>query len=128
MKGSAMSDDLVKTATARAALLHASAAWGSDEDGHLIDRLLDRIEALQAALAQAEAERDGFKNDALAALRAMGLVFISAEVVEDLCSELEAEVKDRWDYNERLAHKLERDMATVVKVRAMLAVAQGDAK
>lgn len=35
---------LVERATRRASILHASAAWGSDEDGFLIDRLLDLIE------------------------------------------------------------------------------------
>lgn len=47
----AMSDAakaLVDQATRRAALLHASAAWGSDEDGHLINRLLDCIEQHEA--------------------------------------------------------------------------------
>jgi hypothetical protein len=80
--------------------------WALIENGHVHDG---------ETLAQA----------ALAAQRALGLVLVSAEVVEDLCSELEAEVKDRWGYDERLAHKLERDMATVVKVRAMIAAAQG---
>ena len=39
---------LIEQATRRAAILHASAAWGSDEDGALIDRLLDHIEKLEA--------------------------------------------------------------------------------
>ena len=38
---------LIEQATRRAAILHASAAWGSDEDGALIDRLLDHIEVLE---------------------------------------------------------------------------------
>lgn len=39
---------LIEQATRRAAILHASAAWGSDEDGALIDRLLAHIEKLEA--------------------------------------------------------------------------------
>lgn len=41
---------LIEQATRRAAILHASAAWGSDEDGALIDRLLAHIEKLEAEL------------------------------------------------------------------------------
>jgi hypothetical protein len=38
----------------------------------------------------------------------------------ECADELEAEVKDRWGYDERLSHKLERDMAPVAEVRAAL--------
>jgi hypothetical protein len=34
--------------------------------------------------------------------------------------ELEAEVTNRWGYDERLAHKLARDLAPVVELRAAL--------
>ena len=50
-----MTDELIKQATARAAILHASAAWGSDEDGHLVDRMIDRIEELESWKAAEEA-------------------------------------------------------------------------
>ena len=41
---------LVKQAAHRAAILHASAAWGSDEDGALINLLIARIEAQAAEI------------------------------------------------------------------------------
>ena len=50
-----LNDELIKQATARAAILHASAAWGSDEDGHLIDRMIARIEELESWKAAEEA-------------------------------------------------------------------------
>ena len=40
--------DIIEAATRRAAILHASAAWGSDEDGHLMGRLIECIEAARA--------------------------------------------------------------------------------
>ena len=39
---------LLDAATRRAAILHASAAWGSDEDGHLMGRLVECITAQTA--------------------------------------------------------------------------------
>lgn len=46
--------DLVRMARIRADVLHASAAWGSSEDGALINALADEVERLHSAL---EAER-----------------------------------------------------------------------
>lgn len=47
-----------------------------------------------------------------------------AEVLEELISELsddlEAEVQDRWGYDDRLSHKLKRDMDVVVRARQAL--------
>jgi hypothetical protein len=39
----------------------------------------------------------------------------------DLCDELEAEVRQRWGDDIRLAHKVERDLSTVVEARAIIA-------
>jgi hypothetical protein len=57
---------LLTAAENRASLLHASDAWGSDEDGHIMNRLVDVIEAqaaeierLREALDWAIAEIDG---------------------------------------------------------------------
>lgn len=49
-------DQLKQRARKRAAILHASAAWGSCGDGMLMEKLVERIEALEAQLA----ELDGF--------------------------------------------------------------------
>ena len=46
---------LVVTAESRAAILHASAAWGSDVDGHLMNRPVDVIEAQAAEIARLRA-------------------------------------------------------------------------
>jgi hypothetical protein len=43
---------LVVTAESRAAILHASAAWGSDEDGHLMGKLVEVIDAQAAEIAR----------------------------------------------------------------------------
>jgi len=43
--------------------------------------------------------------------------------LEVLCDDLEAELRDRWGDDPRLAHKLERDMASVYQGRAALALA-----
>ena len=45
-------NDLYKQAARWAAIRHASAAWGSDEEGHMVNRLLDRIEELEQAMCQ----------------------------------------------------------------------------
>ena len=57
---------LREAATSRAAILHASATWGSDVDGHLMGRLVEVIDAqaaenarLREALDWAIAEIDG---------------------------------------------------------------------
>lgn len=39
--------------------------------------------------------------------------------------DLEAEVRDRWGHDERLAHKLKRDMDVVVRARASLETDNG---
>lgn len=54
--------DLITIATKRAAILHAGAAWGVDEDGFIMDCLMDRIESLQAQLAEAQQERAKIAN------------------------------------------------------------------
>jgi len=41
-------------------------------------------------------------------------------LVKELADDLEAEVQDRWGYDERLAHKLKRDMDVVVRARGEL--------
>lgn len=41
-------------------------------------------------------------------------------LVEELADDLEVEVQDRWGYDERLAHKLKRDMDVIVRARAAL--------
>jgi hypothetical protein len=46
---------LVVTAENRAAILHASAAWGSDVDGHLRGRLVEVIDAQAAKIARLQA-------------------------------------------------------------------------
>jgi hypothetical protein len=45
-------DKLLEFASARAALLNLSSAWGSDEDGVLLIQLISRIEALTAEVAR----------------------------------------------------------------------------
>lgn len=50
---------LVRMARIRAGILHASAAWGSSEDGALIGALADRVEQLREALRWALAELNG---------------------------------------------------------------------
>lgn len=45
-------EKLVERATARPAILHASASWGIDEDGLLFDHLLDAIEADAAEIVR----------------------------------------------------------------------------
>ena len=45
-------------ALARANTLNASAAWGSDWDGHLLTSLVRYVEALEAQLADARGEPD----------------------------------------------------------------------
>jgi hypothetical protein len=50
----------------RASILHASAAWGSDDDGVLIGALADEVERLREALRWALAELNGttrYDND-----------------------------------------------------------------
>ena len=42
---------ITEAATRRAAILHASAAWGTDEDGHLMNMLVDVIKAQAAEIA-----------------------------------------------------------------------------
>ena len=57
---------LVRMARIRASILHASAAWGSDADGHLIGSLADEVERLREALRWALAELNGktrYDND-----------------------------------------------------------------
>ena len=41
-------------------------------------------------------------------------------LVEELADDLEVEVRDRWGYDERLAHKLKRDMDVINRARAAL--------
>jgi hypothetical protein len=43
---------LLAAAENRAAILHASAAWGSDEDGYIMNRLVDVIEAQVAEIGK----------------------------------------------------------------------------
>lgn len=49
-------DQLKQRARERAAILHASAGWGSCGDGLLLEKLVERIEELETQLA----ELDGF--------------------------------------------------------------------
>ena len=59
--------DLVRMARIRADVLHASAAWGSSEDGALVNALADRVEQVREALQWALAELNGktrYDNDA----------------------------------------------------------------
>lgn len=59
--------DLVRMARIRADVLHASAAWGSSEDGALMGALADEIERLREALRWSLAELNGktrYDNDA----------------------------------------------------------------
>lgn len=46
-------------------------------------------------------------------------------LVEELADDLEVEVQDRWGYDERLAHKLKRDMDVIVRARAALEARNG---
>jgi hypothetical protein len=46
-----MTDDLLEFAERRAAILHASAAWGACEDGMLIEQLVRRIRKAERAAA-----------------------------------------------------------------------------
>ena len=62
----------------------------------------------RATAAEAENARLAGENAAL------------AELVAELADDLKAEVQDRWGYDERLAHKLKRDMDVVVRARAAL--------
>ena len=62
---------LVVTAESRAAILHAAAAWGSDEDGHLMGRLVEVIDAqaaeiarLRAGIAEVKAKGIAMQNEA----------------------------------------------------------------
>lgn len=41
-------------------------------------------------------------------------------VLAECADDLEAEVRNRWGDDERVAHKLERDLVPVVKARALL--------
>ena len=41
-------------------------------------------------------------------------------LVEELCDSLEAEVRDRWGYDERLKRQLDRDMEVVNRARKLL--------
>lgn len=43
-----------------------------------------------------------------------------AEALVECANDLEAELRDRWGDDPRVAHKLERDLAPVVKARAAL--------
>jgi len=54
---------LVERATRRASILHASAAWGSDEDGFLIDRLLDLIETQAREIERLRGALDNIANE-----------------------------------------------------------------
>jgi hypothetical protein len=63
-----MTDEQIATLLAaaenRAAILHVSAAWGSDEDGHLMGKLVEVIDAQVAEIARLrEALRDIAKYD-----------------------------------------------------------------
>jgi hypothetical protein len=46
-------------------------------------------------------------------------------LVEELADDLEVEVRGRWGYDERLAHKLRRDMDVVLRARAALETDNG---
>jgi len=41
-------------------------------------------------------------------------------LAEELCDSLEAEVKDRWGYDERLKRQLDRNMEVVIRARNTL--------
>lgn len=41
--------ELLERARNRARILNAAAAWGASEDGYLIEKLVERIEELEAA-------------------------------------------------------------------------------
>ena len=49
LDGEELAQDFYTFARQRAAILHASAAWGFCSDGAIITRLLDEVEALNAA-------------------------------------------------------------------------------
>ena len=46
-----MSDDLLSFALRRAAILHASSAWGTCEDGMLIEQLVRRVRKAERSAA-----------------------------------------------------------------------------
>jgi len=99
-----MLSDLIAEARADAKAFRENAVYTAEgsrvklgANADRLDQYADRIEA-QAA----EIER----------LRGL---------VEELADDLEVEVQDRWGYDERLAHKLKRDMDVIVRARAALA-------
>lgn len=57
-----------------------------------------------------------------------GILEEALKALEECADDLESEVQQRWGYDERLAHKLERDLAPVVSARAILAKAKGTAQ
>lgn len=63
---------------------------------------------------------------ARAAIAAMPIAALRAEnealraCLTECADDLESEVRDRWGYDERLSHKLERDLVPVVAARALL--------
>jgi len=52
-------------------------------------------------------------------------VAVLLALVAELADDLEVEVRDRWGYDDRLAHKLRRDMDVVIRARAALETANG---
>ena len=95
-----------------------------DTDPVMLKKAADTIEAQAAEIAEhrrhhctvVEITRpllDAFETQATAIKRLRGLV-------EELADDLEVEVRDRWGYDERLAHKLKRDMDVINRARAAL--------
>ena len=54
-------------------------------------------------------------------LEAASLIEELLGALEECANDLESEVRDRWGYDERLSHKLERDLAPVVQARTIIA-------
>ena len=92
-------------------------SWPGIGNRDLPDRVVDRLTA-NANLAFANVEQFVCANRRPSADDALReLIEAGTECADDL----EVEVKDRWGYDERLAHKMERDLAPVKRWRAALA-------
>ena len=90
-------DDLVER-------LREQGNWYVDNKYNLPLRAADRITTLEAENAKLRAD-----NAALVAL------------IIELADDLEIEVRDRWGDDERLGHKLKRDMDVINRARALIA-------
>ena len=88
------------------------------------DYLRTRIEAAFVPAWQHKATCIGYSLDVEEATAraeaAEARVKALEELISELSDDLEAEVQDRWGYDDRLSHKLKRDMDVVVRARQAL--------